>query len=688
MARFFATLLFVGLALLVRPNIAQLVSGFRPPSVPLIVVDPYLSIWSNNDHLYDDCPRHWSGGTICLSGMISIDDKVYRFMSNGPDLASNVMTQVNLTVYPTQTVYVFEESGVRLTLTFTTPSAAITADTIPILPITYLTFDVEAIDNQTSHKVKIYYDNTAEGTVTAPTEVVTWDDAPLRPGQIAMKIGTVEQNYLAQGSDRINWGYWYINTIFAEGVEGTMNSATEARGAFVNGKGLPPADDKNKPRACNDNTPVLAVSWDLGSIMPGRPTSRMLQISYDQISSMNFFGTAMIPLWKHMYKDFAGLISNFDYYKTKKMCDDLDTKVINELYEIGGAKYATISSLAWRQAVGGTLSVWNSVTSSEWVFLKEISSDGDVSTVDVLFPASPIFIWASPKTLQLALLPLLDYTNNETKKYGLDIQYNLQWAPHHLGHWPVCNLKPSQQEQMPVEESGNMLLMIAGIVQQTKNISFLDPYWPILKTWADFIVDSLPDPGNQLCTDDFEGRSPHNINLAIKGMVALEAYSQLLILKGDMASAEYYNSFNIEFVIYCLVNGSDGDHYKRQYDLSNSWSLKYNLVFQKILDLHLFPQSFFDTELTYYMSKMTKYGIPMDDRHMYTKTDWLMWIAAMANDKQFDAIASAVYQFANETPDRSPFTDWYAVDTGHRQGFTARPVIGGLFARLLTTKAV
>jgi hypothetical protein len=88
------------------------------------------------------------------------------------------------------------------------------------------------------------------------------------------------------------------------------------------------------------------------------------------------------------------------------------------------------------------------------------------------------------------------------------------------------------------------------------------------------------------------------------------------------------------------------------------------------------------------MSKMTKYGIPMDDRHMYTKTDWLMWIAAMANDKQFDAIASAVYQFANETPDRSPFTDWYAVDTGHRQGFTARPVIGGLFARLLTTKTV
>lgn len=51
------------------------------------------------------------------------------------------------------------------------------------------------------------------------------------------------------------------------------------------------------------------------------------------------------------------------------------------------------------------------------------------------------------------MLPLLAYANNETS-----IAYNLSWTPHHLGHWPVCDIKPWQQEQMPMEETGNLLV--------------------------------------------------------------------------------------------------------------------------------------------------------------------------------------------------------------------------------------
>lgn len=682
-----AIFMFVVCFLLVSVETAfgqsPLVSGFRPPSVPLVVVDPYLSIWSNADNLYDDITKHWSGAAIALTGMIRIDGKAYRFMSKTSDLAQDVMTQVKLTVYPSQTVYVFEEIGVRLTVKFSTPAMA-DGDNPVTYPLTYISYKVDSIDDKT-HNIQLYYDNTAEGTVSDVSEPVTWDRISVLPGQAAMRIGTAAQKYLGQGSDRINWGYWYVSVIIEGTVQTSIGYSTDVRTAFIQGDKLPP-DDTNKPRPCSTNWPVLAVSWDIGMVVPNTTSAmRHLQIFYDQVYSISYFGTPMMPLWRHLYGNISGIVQKTDYETITDMCDMLDLHVVMDLYKAGGDKYATFTSLAWRQAVGGLVAVWNDVLKTTWLFMKEISSDGDVSTVDVIYPASPIFVANNPDVLKLVLIPILEYANNNTKMYGMDIPYTLPWAPHHLGHWPICDLSPNRQEQMPMEETGNMLIMIAAVVMKKNDISFLNTYWTLLKTWADNIAFSLPDPENQLCTDDFEGRSPHNVNLAAKGIVGLAAYSYLLKAKGDTEEAELYDKLNSFFVDFWMTKANDTDHYQRQFDLPNSWSLKYNLLYQKILKFDLFNQSVFDVEEAYYMMNMSTYGIPLDDRHPYTKTDWLMWIAALGNDQQFEAISNAVYKFANETTDRSPFTDWYNVKTGRRQGFTARPVIGGLYAKLLTS---
>jgi hypothetical protein len=71
------------------------------------------------------------------------------------------------------------------------------------------------------------------------------------------------------------------------------------------------------------------------------------------------------------------------------------------------------------------------------------------------------------------------------------------------GIWSVCDLLPNEQEQMPMEESANMLLMLAGIVQRLSTTDFLQPYWNVMEIWAQYLNSSLPDPENQLCTDDF-----------------------------------------------------------------------------------------------------------------------------------------------------------------------------------------
>ena len=219
--------------------------------------------------------------------------------------------------------------------------------------------------------------------------------------------------------------------------------------------------------------------------------------------------------------------------------------------------------------------------------MKEISSDGDVSTVDVIYPAAPFFVLYAPELLKQTLLPVLAYGQNET-----DIQCALPWAPHHLGTWPVSDITGPEQEQMPMEESANLLIMLAAIAQKQNNdVSYLKPYWPALTPWANYLNISLPDPGEQLCTDDFEGPSPHNVNLALKGILGLGSFALLLNANGQTSEASVYRQAAEGFVQDWLKMGlyESGDHYRLQFDLANTWSTKYNLMWQYALGLDLFP---------------------------------------------------------------------------------------------------
>lgn len=662
----------------------QLTPGFRPPSVPLLVVNPYFSVWSNADNLYDDFTRHWTGAVNCFTGMISIDGKPYRFMSKDSDLPDSVITQKSVQVYPTRTVYEFASQGIQLIVTFTTPSLPNFVE-YGSLPISYISFNVSSTDGQT-HDVRLYYDNTAEIAVSDVLEKVSWSRTAVKlDGYITMRTGTVSQQFPGKGSDRINWGYFYVSVPDESSLQTSMTNVGDSRVAFANGKPLP-SDDPNQPRPCSDKWPGLVIAWDLGKV-GSTAVSKYVTVAYDQVDSILYFGTAMIPYWRHVYQSLPGMLlfAHENCTGIVNKCTETDSTVMGTLGKLGGSNYTSIASLVWRQAVGGTESVWNNVTNKEWRFMKEISSDGDVSTVDVLFPASPLFIWQSPQPFYLMLEPLLAYTNNETIKYGLNIPYNLAWCPHHLGHWPVCNLPPNHQEQMPIEETGNILIMLAAIAKSdpTWLLNAVAKYEGVLKVFGDYLVSSLPDPANQICTDDFEGPSPHNVNLAAKGIVGLGAYSYILRLDNQTDKADYYLKIAQSYAQYWINHSLDGDHYKLQYNLPGSWSLKYNLMYQKLLGFELFPQNVFDSEEMYYQTKMNEYGVPLDDRADFTKSDWMMWVAAMGNQEQFQLLVDKLYLFATSTPDRVPFTDWYYTSTGKRKGFIARPVMGGLYARAM-----
>ncbi len=129
----------------------------------------------------------------------------------------------------------------------------------------------------------------------------------------------------------------------------------------------------------------------------------------------------------------------------------------------------------------------------------------------------------------------------------------------------------------------------------------------------------------------------------------------------------------------------DNDHFKLTFDQSGTWSLKYNLIWDNLFSLNLFSDEVKQKEVNYYLARKNRYGTPLDSRQTYTKADWLVWAAALA-EREEDRLSliEPLWHFLNETEDRVPFTDWYDTKTAKRLNFKNRSVVGGLFILLLT----
>ena len=134
---------------------------------------------------------------------------------------------------------------------------------------------------------------------------------------------------------------------------------------------------------------------------------------------------------------------------------------------------------------------------------------------------------------------------------------------------------------------------------------------------------------------------------------------------------------------------AEGDHYKLAFDKPGTWSQKYNLVWDTILGLDLFPESIRKEEISFYKTKLNNYGLPLDNRETYTKLDWTVWTAGLTDNKQdFHMLVHPVWKFLNETPDRVPMSDWYDTVSAKMVGFQARSPVGGVYIPMLADQAM
>jgi hypothetical protein len=678
--RLAATLALCGLLLAstARAVFAADAQPFRPPAVPLVTFNPYLSIWSEADHLTDNATRHWTRRAHSLVSVIRIDGKAYRLMGNDPAGVPS-LPQVGLQVTPTRSIYDFDDGQVHVTLTFMT--AALPHD-LEVLarPLSYLTWQVRAVDGK-AHAVSLYDSTSSQLAVNNPDEKVGWAREGAG-GLTALRIGTQEQPILGSCGDdhRINWGYAYAVAPRTQ-AKAAIGADAALLHEFVERGELPAQDDSRLPRAVSDDQPVMAFLFDLGKVA-AKPVSRHMFVAYDEIYSIRYYGKKLRPYWRRNGATPADLFAaaERDYPRLVQRCADFDRALMADLTKAGGARYAQIAGLAYRQALAAC-GIAADANRQPLYFTKENTSNGDIATVDVFYPMDPMLILLSPTLAKASLVHVLMYSATAHWKFPN--------APHDLGTYPFVTGRDDGGEGMPVEESGNMILLCDAIAQAEGNASFVGPWWPQLTQWAKYLEQYGLDPENQLCTDDFMGHLAHNANLSVKAILGLAAYGDLCRMRGDTANAQKYLNLARTDAQHWMQVAAEGDHYRLAFDKPNTWSQKYNLVWDRILGLNIFPPAVAQQEIAYYKKAMQRYGVPLDSRTKLTKTDWCLWSATLAdNPADFEALVAPIYDYLNETTTRDPLADSYETDKVRSGGMHARPVVGGLFIKMLAYRAL
>lgn len=629
----------------------------RAPAYPLITVDPYFSVWSTSNNLTDSDIKTWYSKTCFLIGKAEIDGKGYMFMGSAADMKLPPMAQTDVTVKSFSTVYTFAAAGVCLKAEFFTPVLPTDLDMLS-RPASYMRIGLESQDNA-RHEVKITVSASQDFCVERKLQnCVLTETAEIGNGISAMKMGGVEQAILGYSGDAhgIDWGYFYLAS-----NKGTVSGTEMADRKFLKAE-LPLDTGKN-----NTATVVFA---------------------YDDIYSVKYFGEPLKAYWKRNGDTCEQIIGKAfsDYDTFKARCDEFDKALCREAISAGGERYAELLRLAVRQIMAACKLVIKK--NGEILYItKECLSNGCAATVDVAYPTIPFFLLYNPALAEAMIRPIYEYVRSGKWPY--------EFAPHDLGTYPILNGQVygsgfKMSMQMPVEECGNMLIMTAAVTKAVGSGRLFTEYRDIADRWAKYLSEFGADPDNQLCTDDFAGHLAHNCNLALKSIVALAAYSHLCKIAGDNDKAQYYEELAKKNAAEWAEKAAVGDGtYRLTFDNRDTFSMKYNAVWDGIFGLNIFPDNMWTDEIKGYEKHFNPYGLPLDSRSDCTKSDWMIWTATLSDNQEFfKKTVDALWLNYNLSPSRVPLNDLFSTVTSLQIHFQHRSVQGGMFIRLLKDKKI
>ncbi len=652
------------------------------PAYPLISIDPFLSIWSSADHPADRETAHWAGERKRMTLSATVDGKTFAL------IGSQFNEKASLTereVTPTKTKYVFKANEAEISVSFRAPLLMDDFDLLST-PVNYMNIETKSLDGNARdiHVSFIWHDDICkDGEAAFASMIGSEYDAG---GYNLAWMGKQVQPLLNQSGDHttIDWGYAYLA------------SHAPVRFERVGGHwGL-----------------VCEKTLQAGENM-------MIAIAYDDIASIQYFEYTARAYYarngKTIVQAIREMMSRHD--EVVERLEKLDEELIQKAIEAGGESMKVLACASYRHSICAHKLIAD--RDGNPVFLsKENDSNGCIGTVDVSYPSTPLYLMYAPELVRGMCRLIFKFASLPVWKED--------FAPHDVGRYPIATgqvcalsgrrgrekscvindekcdaiLYPTGQipptflyegaeniyehrYQMPVEECGNMILMVAAAMRADGDTEFAKENLPLLKTWVKYLETYGEDPGEQLCTDDFAGHLAHNVNLAFKAVCGLAAYGWIMERLGETNEAEYYQNAakRMGRSVYERAKTDNGTALTLD---GNGWSLKYNTVWDKLFAFGIWDDEFYQAEIARYMQEANEYGIPLDSRRTYTKSDWIMWASAMAEDKEgVEAFARPLVKYLKETPTRVAFSDWYDTVTGRYEHFIARSVQGGVFMPML-----
>ncbi|TYP98369.1 L-glutaminase [Sphingobacterium allocomposti] len=598
------------------------------------------------------CHNGGGNGFLDMGLQIERADKKY-FMTEAKQLSADVQ--------PMRTNYLFQCGDAQLKVSFTAP---LFLDDLMLLarPINYLSYEVTSPKTQ---DVELYFEAAPNWALNLPSQESVSEHFESN-GLVYVKTGSVAQKLLGRKGDHVrnDWGYFYMAGE-KSATQALVGSPSAIRASFTGGK-------------AQDN----ASGRQLALIQKGRVSGKLsgkIAIGYDDIYAIQYFGQNLRPYWnKTGQENIEGQFERAfeEYGAIMKRVDEFDTGFMQK-YARFGREYAELCALAYRQSIAAHKLV-EAPNGDLLLLSKENDSNGSIGTVDVTYPSAPLFLYYNPE-LAKGLLNFIFYYSESGK-------WQKPFAAHDVGTYPIANGQ-TYGGDMPVEESGNMLILTYAIARAEGDAAYAQQHWNVLTTWADYLVEKGLDPENQLCTDDFAGHFAHNANLSIKAILGIASYGYLAKMLGRDQVADRYLAIAKEMGQQWEKMANDGDHYRLTFDKPGTWSQKYNLVWDKLLGMNVFDDQIRKKEVAYYLTKQNKYGLPLDSRETYTKSDWVLWTAVLADDlPSFQSFVKPIHAFMDETVHRVPMSDWIFTDKPDRRGFKARSVVGGYFMKMLEEK--
>ncbi len=632
-----------------------MINDFRPSAYPLITIDPFISVWADSDRPDTSYTKHWTGRSVPIFASVSSGRKQYMLFARKSDGSSfvdgrNRFENISVSVSPLSTKYTFENDEVKGSVTFTTP---LLLDKVHILslPVSYVEYDIES---KCGEEVGFNFGISPEICVDGNNEKVKCGKT-----NNTCFCGNVKQNVLGYSGDNvlIDWGFLHIVDINCK---------------IFRFEGISMLDDNYDAEYCpGTDTVFFGCSRN--------DSKGVITVAYDEVKPIEYFGKKLDEYYKKFFATFEEMATSADrqYKSIKALCEKFDMELTQEALKLG-EDYKNIVTLAYRQAIAAHKLVADA--DGNLLFLsKECYSNGCIGTLDVTYPSIPLFLKYNPELVLAMLRPII--------KYGTDKAWEFDFAPHDVGQYPIANGQvygidrngmQQLRYQMPVEESGNMLLCVAAAAKYSdEGKKFFRENKTILKKWADFLLGFGYDPGEQLCTDDFAGHLNHNCNLSLKAILGLYAY-------GDMSGEPVYCEKAREFSEKWERDARNENGTRLAFDVPDSWSIKYNIVWDSILGYNIFSEDVKKREVELYKTKLNRYGVPLDNRRDYTKIDWLMWSTIICDDKEyFNNVCSSIASMISETQDRVPLADWYCTKSAIHYNFQNRTVVGGLFINMI-----